>query len=106
MTQILDTLVAVFVSVMASNGLWAFINSRSENKSHIAQMLVGIGHDRITCLGTHYLERGDWITEDEYANLVDHLYVPYAKLGGNGTAEKIVKEVNERLRIVKTPPKE
>ena len=67
-------------------------------------MIIGLGHDRIVYLGMKYLERGDWITQDEYENLYEYLYKPYAKLGGNGSAERIMDEVNKRLRIVKKPP--
>ena len=43
------------------------------------------------------MQRG-YITKDEYENLHDYLYLPYKKLGGNGTAEKIMKEV-DRLSL-------
>ena len=57
-------------------------------------MLIGLGHDRIIALGMHYIERG-YITQDEYENLVDYLYLPYQKMGGNGSAERIVNEVKK-----------
>lgn len=60
-------------------------------------MLLGLGHDRIMFLGLKYLDRG-WITQDEYENLNDYLYAPYKKLGGNGSAQKIMAEV-EKLPI-------
>ena len=57
-------------------------------------MLIGLGHDRIIFLGMTYIERG-WITQDEYENIHDYLYVPYKLMGGNGSAERIMKEVNK-----------
>lgn len=62
-------------------------------------MLVGLAHDRIMYLGTAYLDRG-YITHDEYENLHDYLYVPYAKMGGNGSAAHIMERV-DRLPIHK-----
>jgi hypothetical protein len=56
--------------------------------------LVGMGHDRILYLGSRYIERG-YITKDEYENLNDYLFKPYKALGGNGTAEKIMREVDK-----------
>jgi len=56
-------------------------------------MLLGLGHDRIMYLGMHYIERG-YITKDEYENLNDYLYVPYTRMNGNGSASRIMKEVN------------
>lgn len=52
----------------------------------IDQLLVGLAHDRIVYLGMKYIERG-YITRDEYENLNDYLYVPYAAAGGNGSAD-------------------
>lgn len=57
-------------------------------------MLIGLGHDRIVYLGGIYIQRGH-ITKDEYENLNDYLYEPYKALGGNGTAKKVMDEVNK-----------
>lgn len=35
-----------------------------------------------------------YVTKDEYENLYKYLYKPYKALGGNGTAEKMIHEVN------------
>ena len=84
----------VFSSVLASSGLWAYIMKKAEQKDSKPEMLIGLGHDRIVYLGMVYIERG-WITQDEYENLNDYLYKPYEKLGGNGSAKKIMQEVNK-----------
>ena len=57
-------------------------------------MLVGLAHDRIVYIGIQYIERG-YITRDEYENLHDYLYVPYSKLGGNGSAKRVMDEVDK-----------
>lgn len=56
-------------------------------------MLVGLAHDRIIFLGMQYIERG-WITQDEYENLHEYLYKPYEQMGGNGSAKRIMTEVD------------
>ena len=84
----------VFSSVLASSGLWAYIMKKAEQKDSKTEMLIGLGHDRIVYLGMVYIERG-WINQDEYENLNDYLYKPYEKLGGNGSAKKIMQEVNK-----------
>ena len=84
----------VFSSVLASSGLWAYITKKAERKDSKTAMLIGLGHDRIIHLGMVYIERG-WITEDEYENLHDYLYMPYEKLGGNGSAKKVMQEVGK-----------
>lgn len=90
----------VFSSVLASSGLWAYITKRLEKKDVKTEMLVGLAHDRILFLGMHYVDRG-FITQDEYENLHDYLYVPYEKLGGNGSAKRVMQEV-DRLPIKKS----
>ena len=50
--------------------------------------------DRIMYLGMRYIDRG-WITQDEYENLNTYLYEPYKKLGGNGSALRVMQEVNK-----------
>lgn len=87
-------LVTAICSIIASSGFWAFLLNRSEKKDLKTRMLVGLGHDRIVYLGLKYIERG-WITQDEHENLHDYLYVPYAALGGNGSAKRIIDEVNK-----------
>ena len=62
-------------------------------------MLKGLAHDRIISLGMEYIRNGE-ITKDQYNNLYVYLYKPYKTLDGNGSAEKIMKEV-ERLPLRK-----
>lgn len=88
----LNTLITVFCAVLASSGLWAYLEKRSTKKDAKTQLLIGIAHDRIITLGTQYIERGD-ITLDELENLNSYLYKPYIKLGGNGSAKRLMDEV-------------
>lgn len=97
MSDILQIIVTIVCSVLASSGLWSFIQARREKKDAKTQMIIGLGHDRIVNQGMIFIKRG-WLTQDEYENLHDYLYVPYEKMGGNGSAKKIMAEV-ERLPI-------
>ena len=90
----LQMVVTIVCAVIASSGFWAFIQRKNENKDVKSQMLIGLAHDRIIFLGMKYIERG-WISQDEYENLRDYLYKPYEKLGGNGSAQKVIIEVNK-----------
>lgn len=94
-TQIFITIVCSFI---ASSGFWALIQSRLSKNDSKSRMLVGLGHDRIIELGMIYIRRG-CITQDEYENLVEYLYEPYKKLGGNGTAKRVIEEI-DKLPIV------
>lgn len=89
----LQIVLTIFTSVLASSGLWAFLGSRIDSHSAEKEMLIGLGHDRIMFLGMKYIDRG-WITQDEYENPNVYLYEPYKKLGGNGSAHRIMNEVD------------
>ena len=72
--SVLGTLV---VSVFASTGFWAFITTmiqrQDKKKDGEANMLRGLGHDRICHLGECFIKRG-YISKDEYENLKEDWY--------------------------------
>lgn len=95
----LQIALTIFSSVLASSGLWAYVMKRADKKDVKTQMLMGLAHDRILDLGMSYLDRvPQYITQDEYENLKVYLYEPYEKMGGNGSAKRIMQEV-EKLPI-------
>ena len=94
MEQWFQIVLTIISSVLASSGLWAYITKRLEKKDVKTEMLIGLGHDRIMYLGMVYIERG-YITSDEYENLYEYLYKPYEKMGGNGSAKRVMNEVNK-----------
>lgn len=90
----LQLIVTVVCAIIASSGFWMFIQKKTDSKDVKTKMLVGLAHDRIIFLGMTYIERG-WISQDEYENLHEYLYKPYEELGGNGSAKRIIAEVNK-----------
>lgn len=90
----MQTAVAVVSAVLASSGLWAYLTKRGEKNDAERELLVGLAHDRIMHLGMVYIERG-YITQDEYENLRVYLYEPYEKMGGNGSAKRVMREVDK-----------
>lgn len=101
MSPLTVALITAIASILASSGFWAYMQKRIEKKSSSNKMLLGLGHDRILELGMRYIQRGS-ITKDELENLVDYLYAPYKEMGGNGTAERVIKEV-QNLPITEYP---
>ena len=96
--------ITIVAAVFASSGFWAFLQSRRDKKEAKKQkndpasrMLLGLGHDRIIYLCIHYIERG-WISSDEYSDLKKYLYEPYKAMGGNGGAERLMKDI-EKLPV-------
>lgn len=100
MGPVMQTVVTIICTIAASSGFWALLQKKLDKKDVTREMLLGLAHDRIISLGMSYIERGDWITQDEYENLHDYLYKPYLKMGGNGTAKRVMETVNT-LRIIK-----
>lgn len=88
----LEILITALVSIAASSGFWAYIQSKSTRNSAEQKMVLGLGHDRIVCLCMKYIQRG-WVSSEEYENLHDYLYKPYVALGGNGTTKKLMEDV-------------
>ena len=73
--------------------LIAWKDSQTELSKNQSEMILGLAHDRIVYLGSKYLQTGE-ITVQELDDFNQYLYEPYAKLGGNGTGEKIWNRVN------------
>jgi hypothetical protein len=94
MPQFVETLITVLCAVLASSGFWALMQKLTDKKDAKTQMLIGLAHDRILYLGMSYVQRG-YITKDEYENLYDYLYKPYLKMGGNGSAKRVMGEVDK-----------
>ena len=96
-------IISLILAVFASTGLWTFITRVYDNKkkklSNSEKIALGLAHDRIMNLGEEYVKKG-FITPDEYENLHDFLYLPYRDMGGNGAAERVMKEV-DKLPITK-----
>lgn len=94
MSQYVQMFVTILTSIIASTGFWTFLYKVKKDHGKENAMLIGLGHDRIISLGMEYLKRG-YIYEAEYDNLYNYLYVPYKRLGGNGSAERIIEEVKK-----------
>ena len=97
--ELMITIVTIVGSVLASSGFWAFLQNRRDEKNNkddvhnaFVDLLKGLAHDRIVFVGNRYLERG-WVTKDEYEDFVKYLYEPYERVGGNGMARKVMREV-------------
>lgn len=94
MDHIFEMMLTVFLAVLGSNGLWAFIQSKSTVKTAKDKMILGLGHAEIFRVADKYIQRGA-ITKDELEDLEKYLYKPYKEMGGNGTAETLMEKCKE-----------
>lgn len=93
MNGLWELIVTIVVSVFASSGFWAYLMSRQKINTAERRMLLGIGYRSICDLAGIYIKRGK-ITRQEYSDLKKYLYEPYHDLGGNGTCERLMKEID------------
>lgn len=94
--------IPIIVAVVASSGFWAFlqawIGAKGKKKSVDRKALLALLHDKLYTACREVIKKGE-IAADEYENL-HYLYEPYLGMGGNGTCERLMNEV-DKLPIIK-----
>ncbi len=93
-----DLCLTIVITVIGCTGFWTFLNNVLQNRNATRkaerQALLGLLHEELVRSCEAYIARGS-ITRDEYEDLRRYIYEPYAALGGNGTGEKLMGEVNK-----------
>lgn len=87
----LPVTITALVSILASSGFWAWVQSRDTTRTATRKLLMGLAYDKIVTLGLQYIEHRT-ITKDELEDFRDYLSA-YRALGGNGVAERIAEDV-------------
>lgn len=90
-----DIAIGVFGAILGSSGLWAYITAKRAKDSYRDKLLKGLSQIIITDIAEEYIERGS-VGSDEFALLYNLVYANYKELGGNGAAERLMREI-ERL---------
>lgn len=90
----LQALVAIAVGLLSSTGVWALVSRRTERKDARDKLLMGVAYEKILTMGMGFISRG-WLTHDEYEDYRRYLYEPYLKMGGNGTASRVMAAVDD-----------
>lgn len=90
--EFIVALIGLAVAIFGGQGFWTWAIHRREDKTQETQLLLGIGFTKIIERCEYYIKRG-WISADEYHELYQYLFKPYRELGGNGTAERLMKLV-------------
>lgn len=109
-----EMIITIIIAVVGSSGLWAFLqflltNSKKSKRKEdlvakldrheseikqIKAMSLGALYDRAKFLGESYLKRG-WWTLNEYEDYKHYIYQPYHDAGGDGTIDKIMRELEK-----------
>ena len=91
-------LITILCALITSAGFWAFIMKIVDKKSAKSKMILGLGYNAIRENALEYIRRGN-ITQTEYTDMYKYLYKPYKDMGGDGSAERLMREV-DKLPIV------
>lgn len=94
MTATPTVIVAVVSAFLASSGFWAYLIQRKDKTSASTRLLMGLAHDKILFLGMRHIDAG-YISREDYDDLRLYLWDPYKELGGNGTVDRVMKEVTK-----------
>ena len=110
MESIFQIIITVVCSVVASSGFWAFLQSREHEKDaktdmliskyksekdRLAQEIVGVITGSAMPGGSEHKSTNKESTNPECENLYEYLYKPYKQLGGNGSAKRVMTEVDK-----------
>lgn len=99
-----NLIVPIFCAIFSSVGFWTFINNiyqdRREKKSAERKALLGLLHEKLVDKVAEYQTRGG-ITQQEYTDLHKYIYDPYKELGGNGTGDRLMQDVDNLPIIVR-----
>lgn len=93
MEAVVASIITAIITLAGSSGLWGYITHVSNKKDVKTELLLGLAHEKIFQVGTVYIHRG-YITKEQHDDLHKYLYNPYKKAGGNGSAEKLMADVD------------
>jgi hypothetical protein len=90
--EVIIALIAAIGGVLASSGVWSYIQYRIGKNSARDRLLKGMAYDKIITVGMTFIHRG-WVSKDEYEEYQKYLVEPYKAMGGNGVADRVAREV-------------
>ena len=96
----------IIIAVFASTGLWQLLQTRyiirKKKRTPLESGVLALLHDRIYDISQDAILKGE-ITFAASENL-DELYGPYKEMGGNGSAQRVMAEIDSKLKIIAHPP--
>lgn len=93
-----DIILPIVLAFFAASGFWTLIlykiQKKDDKKDNTLKLMLGLANREILRSCFEYKQRG-YIYKDEYSDLTKYLWQPYHDLGGDGTAEKAMGEVDK-----------
>lgn len=89
-----SVLITILCALITSAGFWTLIIKIVDKRSAKSKMILGLGYNAIRESATEYIRRGS-ISQGEYTDFYKYLYKPYKDMGGDGSAERLMREVDK-----------
>lgn len=93
LTKIAELANPAVTALLGGSGIWAWAKSKTERNDTEDRLILQVAKNQLISQGRAYLKRG-YITMDEYEEYESE-YDTYARLGGNGLARRVFKQVDE-----------
>lgn len=93
LTKIAEMANPTVTAILGGSGIWAWAKTKADRNDNAAKLLLSVSRNQLITLGRAYIERG-YVTMDEYEEYESE-YDIYSRLGGNGLARRVFKQVDE-----------
>lgn len=93
LTKLVELANPAVTALLGGSGIWAWLKTRTDRNDSEDKLLLQVARNQLVSQGRSYLDRG-YITMDEYEEYESE-YDIYSRLGGNGLARRVFKQVDE-----------
>lgn len=93
LTKLAELANPAVTALLGGSGIWAWLKTRTDRNDSEDKLLLQVARNQLVYQGRLYLDRG-YITMDEYEEYESE-YDIYTRLGGNGLARRVFKQVDE-----------
>lgn len=93
LTKLAELANPAVTAMLGGSGIWAWLKTRTDRNDSVDKLLLQVARNQLVSQGRFYLDRG-YITMDEYEEYESE-YDIYSRLGGNGLARRVFKQVDE-----------
>lgn len=93
LTKLAELANPAVTALLGGSGIWAWLKTRTDRNDSEDKLLLQVARNQLISQGRFYIDRG-YITMDEYEEYESE-YDIYSRLGGNGLARRVFKQVDE-----------
>jgi hypothetical protein len=91
-------IITILAGILGSTGFWMLVQNQREKKSKeriaiTAMLFMAVKMSCKSCL------RRGWVSTEEIEDIEKYMFEPYKSMGGNGTAEMLMKKIKDLPNI-------